>query len=127
MGMGSFLARRGNVGGTARAVATYYHSVLGGIKNPQDIKDDKQLRNQLFSTIVLSRYDNFPLNKAKAPIFADIVIKNISEGGITTLPELSWFMLAIETNAQVDLKTIEEWMGIMKEELLKKGVPEYLC
>jgi hypothetical protein len=109
MGFGSWLARKGNVGGTARAVAHGWKTLKE--KNPKMSPID------IAETYVNIRYT------ATGEL-------HLAEKVLDRLPyeanpiNLSWTILLIENEDETDTLNdhMPEWIKIMKEEIRKYGV-----
>ena len=112
MGLGTWLARKGNVGGTARAVANGWKVIIQ--KNP-GMSDE-----QIAETYVGIRY-----GATGEPHLAKQVLKNLKTESRKANPlNLTWAIFSVENADEGDtlLEHVVEWREIMREEIEKLGV-----
>ena len=112
MGLGRWLARRGNVGGTARAVAK------GWLKL-------KQQNPQMSSKDIADAYIQLRYTATGEAHLADKIFYPLGDAPFGVSPiKLAWAILKAENDD--DLDTLfgheETWKDIMKEEMLKLGL-----
>lgn len=129
MGISSFFARKGNVGGIARAVANYYHRLQTAVPTDYDPRENDELRKVMYTHIVKLRYSNYPVNQGKPELYEQRTVDAINQenSSIRNLTILAFHLLVMETGIRVDPGTSLEWMKIIKEELISKRVPEIWC
>jgi len=111
MGFWTWFAKKGSVGGTARAVAKGWKTIKA--KNPEMSQRD-----------IAETYVNIRYGATKEPHLAERVL--------ATLPydanplNLTWTIFYVEAENEGDLETLldhrSEWVQIMKEEIRKCGV-----
>jgi hypothetical protein len=112
MGFGTWLARKGNVGGTARAVSNGWKVIIQ--KNP-GISDE-----QIAETYVGIRY-----GATGEPHLAEQVLKDLKDESSKINPlNLAWAILSVENADESDtlLEHCVVWRKIMREEIEKLGV-----
>lgn len=109
MGFGSWLARRGNVGGTARAVAKGWKTIKE--KNPGMRPED-----------IAETYVNIRYTATGELHLAEKVLGRLPYD-VNPL-NLSWIILWVENEDESDtlFDHRSEWIQIMREEIRKYGV-----
>ena len=107
MGIGKWLARKGNVGGTARAVAKGWLALKN--RNPE------MTPNNIAEAYIEIRYG--------ATGEEDLADKVLFKYDVTPL-ELSWSILKAENEDEIDTLYDNEiaWRDIMREEIQKLGL-----
>lgn len=109
MGFGSWLARRGNVGGTARAVANGWKKIKE--KNPE-----------MSPREIAETYVNLRYTATREPHLVEDVLGRLPYDANPL--NLSWIILWVEN--EKDFETISdhrsEWIQIMREEIRKYGI-----
>jgi len=112
MGLGTWLARKGNVGGTARAVANGWKVI---IQNNPGISDE-----QIAETYVDIRY-----GATGEPHLAEQVLEDLKDESRKVNPlNLAWAIFSVENADESDtlLEHFVVWRKIMREEVEKLGV-----
>jgi len=112
MGLGTWLARKGNVGGTARAVANGWKAITQ--KNPS------LSHKKIAETYVGIRY-----GATSEPHLARKVLSNLKTDRREANPlNLAWAIFLVENADEVNtvLEHTVEWKEIMREEIEKLGV-----
>ena len=112
MGLGTWLARKGNVGGTARAVANGWKVI---IQNNPGLSHE-----EIAETYVGIRY-----GATGEPRLATQVLKNLKGDKRKTSPlNLAWAIFSVENadEGETVFEHIIEWKEIMREEIEKLGV-----
>jgi len=109
MGFSNWFARKGSVGGTARAIAKGWKTIKE--KNPEMDQRD-----------IAETYINFRYSLTREPHLAEKVFDNLPYD-INPLI-LSWTIFKVEGEDEIDfiLSHISEWQQIMREEIRKCGV-----
>ena len=109
MGFGSWLARKGNVGGTARAVAKGWKTIKE--KNPDMSPRD-----------IAEAYVNIRYGATGEPQLAEKVLGRLRHD-VSPL-NLSWTILLAENEDEEDtlIDHAYDWVKIMQEEIRKYGV-----
>jgi hypothetical protein len=112
MGLGAWLARKGNVGGTARAVANGWKTIVQ--KNP------RMSHEEIAETYIGIRY-----GATGEPQLAKTVLKNLKANRRKATPlNLAWAVFSVE-NADEGNTVLEHtvaWKEVMREEIEKLGV-----
>jgi hypothetical protein len=112
MGIGKWLARKGNVGGTARWAGNAYWS----IKRQSPNAEVKQIMEQM----VAIRYHSDSTKRER-----DALISVIKQGGMRGLAHLVTNILSIEADFRENTQENRFlFMDVIKEELEKLGIPE---
>jgi hypothetical protein len=112
MGLGTWLARKGNVGGTARAVANGWKAITQNNPGSSD--------EQIAETYIGIRY-----GATCEPHLAEKVLKELNDEDIKINPlNLAWTILSVENSEESDtlLEHYVVWRKIMREEIEKLGV-----
>jgi hypothetical protein len=111
MGLGIWFARKGNVGGTARAVAKAWKA----IKQENPDKNNEEIA-QIYLTIRYGKTDKGDR--------ARLVRKNLDRRHPSNPLNLSWTIFTVENNdeAMTVLDHSLEWKQIMREEIEKLGI-----
>ena len=112
MGFGRWLVRKGNVGGTARAVAKGWKAIKQ--KNPD--KNDEEIAQ----TYLGIRY-----GATGEAHLAKSVLKNLAVNRRQPNPlNLSWAIFTVENadEARTVLEHSVEWKQIMREEIERMGI-----
>ena len=110
MGLLSWFTSKGNVGGTARAVALGWKSIES--KNPS--MDKREIGREY----ILFRYGNTGESD-----LAKICLDYFEESEGTPL-DLSWAILLTENDDELDYvySNSDEWKKIMSAEIIKRGL-----
>ena len=110
-----WMARLGNIGGTARSVSTLYQYYI-----------ETEKTNDLYhimEKIIEQRYDKNPLMKDKEEK-KEYIINSIREGKISGLFDLVITILIKETSyGNLPTKTRAMYRAVILEELDKKNIP----
>ena len=112
MGLGTWLARKGNVGGTARAVAIGWKTIMQNNPGSND--------EQIAETYVGIRY-----GATGEPHLAKQVLEDIKDEDSTINPlNLAWSILSVENSGEISalIEHYVAWRKIMREEIEKLGV-----
>jgi len=112
MGLGTWLARKGNVGGTARAVANGWKTITQ--ENPG-----------LSHKEIAETYVGFRYGLTGEPHLATQVIKILKGERRKASPlNLAWAIFSVENadESETVFEHIFEWKEIMREEIEKLGV-----
>jgi hypothetical protein len=108
MGFGSWFARKGSVGGTARAVAKGWKTI-------------KEKYPEMSPRDIAKTYVNFRYAATKEPDLAEKVLDTLPYDANPL--NLSWTIFSTEAENEGDFETLldhmSEWVQIMKEEIRK--------
>lgn len=112
MGIGKWLARRGNVGGTARWAGNAYWSIKKRTPNAT--------AEQIMAEMVAVRYRSDSTKRER-----DALTAIINQGEMRGLAHLVTSVLSIEAGFRENTsKNRLMFMDVIKEELEKLGIPE---
>ena len=112
MGLGTWLARKGNVGSTARSVAKGWKAIMQ--KNPHFSHKE-----------IAEKYVNFRYEVTNEPGLAKQVLEKLKNEKSKASPlNLAWTIFSVENadDSGTLFEHIIEWKQIMKEEIEKLGV-----
>jgi len=109
MGFGDWMARKGNIGGTARAVAKGWKYISES--NPQ--MSERQ---------IAETYINFRYGLTAEPHLAEEVLTSLPYDVNPLI--LSWTIMMVENKDEADtlLDNMVKWKQIMREEIEKFGI-----
>ena len=109
MGMSDWIARKGNIGGTARWAAKSYKVLTGGDENIE--------LSTLFEALIRHRYAVLPNPEQENRLLSNA-------GQLRGLNDLVEAILAVEAGfRELPLDTQQKWRQIINEELEKANIP----
>ena len=109
MGMSDWIARKGNIGGTARWAAKSYKVLAGGDENIE--------LSMLFEALIRHRYAVLPNPEQENRLLS-------TAGQLRGLNDLVVAILAVEAGfRELPIDTQQKWRQIIDEELEKANIP----